>query len=198
MEAYMENNSKLISLRTSEDIAKMINEIGRKVYKREEKELNTSEILRYCIEFTFQNMYKQNMDWKDFMGLMKAYIKTAYFRSYTPQIYQTKPEFNKHNVELLDDILSAIERVGEEYEPEEVKEINMLYSVDGEDEPIAFLSQLLRFKHRLMPETFLGFMGVDEEEYAHLSVDELAKFVEGKLRDNSFKERANAMFGMNL
>ncbi|MGY0654125.1 hypothetical protein ACW6U8_05345 [Bacillus subtilis] len=194
----MENSSKLISLRTSEDIAKMINEIGRKVYKREEKELNTSEILRYCIEFTFQNMYKQNMDCEDFMELMKAYIKTAYFQSYTPQIYRAKPELNKQNVELLDDILSAIERVGEEYEPEEVKEINMLYNMDCEGEPIKFLSQLLRFQHRLMPETFLEFMDVDREEYAHLSLDELAKLVEEKLRDSSFKERANAMFSMNL
>jgi len=194
----MENNTKLISLRTSEDIMKMIHEIGSKISKKEEKELNISETLRFCIEFTFQNLYKQNMDWEEFMELMKAYIKIAYFQSYTPQIYQAKPELNKHNLELLENILYAIERVGEENEPDEVKEINMLYRVDGEDEPIAFLSQLLRFKHRLMPETFLNFMGVDEEEYIHLSLDEIAKFVEERLRDNSFKERANAMFSMNL
>lgn len=194
----MEENSKLISLRNSQELSTQIEEIRKMIYKKEGRVLNTSDILRSSVKFTHQNMYKQNMDWEDFMELMKAYSKTAYFQSYKPQIYKAKPALNKQNVELLDNILFAIERVEEEYEPEEVKEMNMLYSVDCADEPIVFLSQLLRFKHRLMPKIFLGFMGVDEEEYAHLSMDELAKFVEEKLRDNSFKERANTMFSMNL
>ncbi|MED1085486.1 hypothetical protein [Bacillus mycoides] len=190
----MENNSRLVSLRISEEIIKMISEIRNKLYKKEEKELNTSDILRYSIEFTFYNMNKQNMDWEDFMELMKAYIKTAYFNRYTPQIYEHSPSLNRQNVELLDNILYAVEQMAEEYETEEVKELNLLYSGDE----TMTLAQLLRFRHRLMPETFLNFMGVVHEEYVHLSNSDLANFIEKKLRDNNFKERAKVMFNIDL
>lgn len=193
----MDTTSNLISLRISEEISNQIEEIGKMIYEKEGKELNTSDIIRHCIKFTSKNMYKQSLDWEEFMNLMKAYIKVAYFQSYNQTIYSAKPELNKTNVELLEDILYEVNRVGEEYEPEEIEEVNILCDID-EPEPIQFLSQLLRFKHRLMPEIFLSFMGVDNEEFDHLSIDELAKLVEEKLRDDTFKDSANAMFNMKL
>jgi hypothetical protein len=39
-----------------------------------------------------------------------------------------------------------------------------------------------------MPDTLLGFIGVDEKVYVHLFVDEFEKFIEEKLNDNNFKD----------
>lgn len=190
----MEKNSTVKSIRLTDDTLNKIEKISEKIFKNEGKELNTSDIMRYAIDFTFSNQYKPNLDGEEILELMKDYIKVAYFSNYSPYVNAKTFTLNKGNVEKLKETLSAVEDVYSEFEYEEVKELGLLFS---EDEPIT-LAELLRFEYRLMPETFLKFMGVKEEEYMLLSDKELANLIAKKIKNEEFKSRAKMMFIIDL
>ena len=191
---FMEKSSTVKSIRLTNETLTKIEKIIEKTFKKEGKELNTSDVIRYAIDFTFSNQYKVNLDEEDILELMKDYIKVTYFRNSLPYVGAKNIELNKANVTKLEETLYAVEEVYREFEYKEVKELGLLFN---EEEPITFVD-LLRFEYRLMPETFLKFMGVKEEEYMSLSDKELANFIAKKMKNEEFKSRAIAMFTIDL
>jgi len=179
----MDNQSKTISFRIDGITSKRLEDIKGYVSKDAHNELNLSDLLRYCVEFTEKNFHNKSLSWEEIMEIIKSYATTAFFRAH-----------GRKDLKYLDVLLDEIERTNDEYILEEVREVRTLYN---EEEPIT-LVRLLRFKSRLMPSVFLSFLGVDEEEYTHLIDDELADFINKKLGEEEFRSNAVRLFGINI
>jgi hypothetical protein len=174
----MENSPKTISFRADDNTFSKLEKLKSEIFKNEE--MSNSEVLRHAVDFLASNYKKEILDLNDFLGMAKSYVTTAFLLA----------SDNNADIKILSDLLFAIDRVDEEFNPEEVKELGSLYN---EDEPIT-VARLIRFKHKSTPITFLGKMGIPEEDYQELSDDELADFILEKFKDKEFKEQARLLF----
>lgn len=179
----MENQSKTISFRIDGATSKSLENIKGYISENDHNELNLSDSLRYCVQFTEKNFHNKSRNWEEIMEIIKSYVTTAFFTAH-----------GRKDLKYLDVLLDEIERANNDYDLEEVQEVRTLYN---EEEPIT-LVRLLRFKSRLMPSIFLSFLGVDEEEYNHLVDDELADFINKKLNEEEFRNNAVGLFGINI
>jgi hypothetical protein len=174
----MENSPKTISFRTDENTFSKLEKLKNEIFK--DAEMSNSEVLRHSVDFLASNYKKEILDWEEFLGMAKSYVIAAFLIASN----------NNDDFKILSNLLLAIERVNDEFEPEEVKELGSLYD---EDEPIT-VARLIRFKHKSTPTTFLEKMGIPEEDYKELSDDELADFILEKFKDEEFKEEARLLF----
>ncbi|WP_063565768.1 hypothetical protein [Paenibacillus sp. O199] len=168
---------KSISLRVNEEMLEQLENLKSMLPKNQTEELSTSEIIRVCVNFTNINYGKGNMEWAEVMELINAYVKTALIT----QLVGVDFDF-------LDRILYAIEKVNEENYTEEVKANNRLFN---DENPIT-LGELLRFKYRLLPETFLEAMGIDWKNYKELTDNELADYILELFKDKDFSDKAES------
>lgn len=176
----MESIPKTISFRTDEVTAKKMEKIKDLVF--EGREVSNALILRTAIDFLHDNYGKGISNTEDMFEVVKSYITATYLKQQTV-------EFDE-----LDSLLWEVKQVFDEHYQEEIQEIAMLY----DDENPITIAQLIRFKSRELPETFLRIMEVDDDEYSNLSTDELAELLMKKLSDDSFKEKAKTLFKMVL
>lgn len=185
---------KTISLRITDETNTKIEKIMKLMQDKEGKDVNTSDVLRHSVDLAFTSLTRNLVDQQEFLELMKGYIKAAYFRIYNPIINTDSYILNRSNVDKLEFILDSIEDLYSEYDFNEVRELGLLF----DEENSITIAELIRFKYRLLPETFLSFMGVSEDEYLRLSDTELANLLAKKLLDESFKTRAQIMFNIDL
>jgi hypothetical protein len=173
---------KTRSFRVDVETQIKLNEITKKYFEgKQDGELNFSDIVRFCIDFTHGGIGKQILDHEEVMYLVRGYATVGHLT------------VNK-SVDLLDNLLYGIERANEEYFPKEIKEI---YALFNEEEPIT-LGKLLRFQNREMPEFFLEKLGVDSDEYETLNDVELVDFILEKFSNQQFKENAKSLFRIEV
>lgn len=172
----MDSIPKTISFRADELTSQKMEKIKDLVF--EGREVSNALILRTAIDFLHENYGKGITDSQGTLEVVKAYITAAFLNADTV------------NFDTLDNILFAVEQVQEEQYQEETEEIASLYN---DENPIT-IGKLVRFKHRIAPETFLRIMGIDEEDYSNLSDDELADFLLKKFTEEKFRADAKRLF----
>lgn len=172
----MGNIPKTISFRTDEITSQKMEKIKELVF--EGRDVSNALILRTAVDFLHDNYGKGITDVQDTFEVVKAYITVAF-------LIEDTVDFGK-----LDYMLYAVERVHEEQYQEETEEIARLYN---DENPIT-IGKLIRFKNRIVPETFLRIMGIDEEVYSNLSEDELADLLLKKFTEEEFRADAKRLF----
>lgn len=172
----MGNIPKTISFRTDEITSQKMEKIKELVF--ESRDVSNALILRTAVDFLHDNYGKGITDVQDTFEVVKAYITVAF-------LIEDTVDFGK-----LDYMLYAVERVHEEQYQEETEEIARLYN---DENPIT-IGKLIRFKNRIVPETFLRIMGIDEEVYSNLSEDELADLLLKKFTEEEFRADAKRLF----
>ncbi|WP_342510911.1 hypothetical protein MKY34_12165 [Sporosarcina sp. FSL K6-1522] len=174
----MGNVPKTISFRTDEITTQKMEKIRQLVF--EGRDVSNALILRTAIDFLHDNYGKGISATEDILEIVEAYIKVAYLSR--PQV----------DLKGLGDFLGEVKEVYDEQYPVETLEIAKLY----DDENPITVAQLIRFSNRMLPETFLRIMEVDEVEYVDLPDDELADFLLKKFSEDSFREKAQTLFKM--
>lgn len=195
----MEKINKTVSFRLDEEIVEKIDFIKRHILKNEEA--SQSELLRSAINFMYENKEQFLLDKGDVINFVNYYVRIAVLQSFVKppiqEIFGEGRSFMFHlskseRYELLEDLLTEINRVYEEHSLEEVVEIGTLY----DDENPITLAKLVRFKHRDLPELFLGLMGVEEKVFEDLNDDELADYILKRFNEPNFKKTAEERFFM--
>ncbi|WP_332647121.1 hypothetical protein [Lysinibacillus sp. 54212] len=176
----MESIPKTISFRTDEITTQKMEKIKERVF--EGREVSNALILRTAVDFLYDNYGKGLSDTEDVFEVVKAYVITTFLKQ------------DDYNSGELEKFLGELEQVYEELLQEETEEIAKLYDMEN---PIA-VAQLIRFKSRELPVTFLRIMEVVENEYKHLSDDELATLLLNKFSNEDFKLKASELFFMEF
>jgi len=172
----MDSIPKTISFRTDEITTQKMEKIKERVF--EGREVSNALILRTAIDFLYDNYGKGITDTENVFEIVKSYVITTYLK---------RAEYDSGE---LEDFLRELEHVYDELLQEQTEEVAKLYA---QESPLT-IAQLVRFKSRELPETFLRIMEVDEDEYIELSEDMLADFLLAKFSDEEFKIKANELF----
>ncbi|MED3822086.1 hypothetical protein [Priestia aryabhattai] len=185
----------------SQETLTMVNDIGSQLTQYKGKKFNTlDEVVRYCVSDTFKNMHTKKLQDEEFLDLTLNYITVLYCDSYLPDYtdntYENAKMYSlvRKFIENLRTIHYDFEETYREFNSEEVAEVGLLVN---ENQPIT-LGDLIRFKHRLLPEIFLKSIGVKEEEYCNLSNNMLVNLIIEKLKDERFSNRAKKLFSIDL
>lgn len=193
----MEKINKTVSFRLDEETVEKIEFIKKHILKNEEA--SQSELLRSAINFMYENQEQYQLSKGDVINFVHYFVKIAVLQSFvkTPiqEIFGQGRSFMFHlskseRYELLEDLLTEITRVYEQHSLEEVFEMGTLY----DDENPITLAKLVRFKHRDLPELFLGLMGVDKKVFEGLNDDELAEYILERFNEPNFKKTAEERF----
>ncbi|MBP2241744.1 hypothetical protein J2Z40_002316 [Cytobacillus eiseniae] len=172
----MENNTKTISFRLDEKTFEKMEFLKANLFS--DKELSNSELIRYSLNYLEDSFGRGMADNGKFYELVQSYIKTIYLRAPST------------NFRMLDEVLYAMEETYAEYSVEEVEELGKLYD---ELNPIS-LVQLIRFKNKIVPITFLKIMGEDVDELEEMTETELADLIMKKFSEEEFKKDAKRLF----
>ncbi|TKI44840.1 hypothetical protein [Lysinibacillus tabacifolii] len=172
----MENNTKTISFRLDEKTLEKMEFLKTNLFS--DKELSNSELIRYSLNYLEGSFGRGMADNEKFYELVQSYIKTIYLRAPST------------NFRMLDEVLYAMEEAYGEYSVDEVEELGKLYD---ELNPIT-LVELIRFKNKIVPITFLSIMGVDEDELEEMTETELADLIIKKFSEEEFKKEAKRLF----
>lgn len=186
---YMDILFNTKSFMIDEHSNNQIEKIKKYLLIENKMEASLSDAIRYSINFTEANVNKCNLNWEEVMELTKDYVITAFITEF------------REDLNILDRLLDAIDRVNNEIDTEEVKEIasicnNRLENVGLDNNEPMTIGRLVRFKHRIMPTIFLNNMGIDEEQFMNLNDNELADFILMKFQEEDFKENAKSRFNI--
>lgn len=172
----MENTPKTISFRLDDATLESMEYLKKNLFK--DKEVSNSELIRYALTYLQSSFGRGMADSEYFYELVQSYIKTIYLKAPSP------------NFRMLDEVLYAMERAYGEYSVEEIEELGKLYD---ELNPITVV-ELIRFKNKIVPITFLSIMGEKESELEVLSETELADLIMKKFSEEEFKKEAKRLF----
>ncbi|AHN24440.1 hypothetical protein [Lysinibacillus varians] len=172
----MENTPKTISFRLDDATLESMEYLKKNLFK--DKEVGNSELIRYALSYLQSSFGRGMADSEYFYELVQSYIKTIYLKAPST------------NFRMLDEILYAMENAYGEYTVEEVEELGKLYD---ELNPIT-LVQLIRFKNKIVPITFLKIMGQDEDELEDMTETKLADLILQKFSEEEFRKEAKRLF----
>ncbi|MCM3020093.1 hypothetical protein M3582_18600 [Priestia megaterium] len=176
----------------------MIDDTGKQITRYTGKTFNgLEEIIRYILNNIQKNLHNQNLESERFVDLLKAYFTVCYCQTCFSDNYisdRTRYLVRRKAMEEIMIWRYELEEMFREFDIEEIEELELLFN---ENQPIT-LGDLIRFKYRLLPESFLNFIGVEESEYYELKDNELGNLIIEKLKDEHFSNRAKTFFSINF
>lgn len=171
---------KTRSLRIDSETQSQINIIKERNFSDNDSNVSFSNLIRYCIDFTYNALGKEILTHEEVIRLSKGYAAIALSSI-------------NGNLNLQNELLCGIDEINSEYYPDEIKEI---YELFNEEAPMT-LGKLIRFENRSLPEFFLDKLGIGSEDYKPLSDVELVDFILERFKDDDFRRNARQIFNID-